>query len=575
MHRRFTHSALHCSGLFDSGFRISGFSIAGLLHLARLGVVATLLSACQEPPAAARLDPLQQQAEIVKRTMANPWYSDAQAQLARHPALPQQTRGGARNIILFVGDGMGISTLTAARIFAGQQRGESGEENRLSFEEFPYTGLIKTYNVDAQTPDSAGTMTAMVSGVKTNAGVLAVDEGVSRGTCSDQSEREVISALELAELAGQATGIVTTARLTHATPAATYAKSAERNWENDGELSDEALAAGCEDIAMQLIHFKDRLAQRYPGASSDGIEVALGGGRSNFLPAHAAFNSKDSAGQKIEGRRRDGYDLTAQWQQHYPQGRYVTDTAGLAAVDPSTTTHLLGLFEPSHMHYEADRHNDVAGEPSLAAMTERAITLLRRHPKGFFLMVEAGRIDHAHHAGNAYNALNDTVALSDAVAKAVAMTDQKDTLILVTADHSHVFTMAGYPKRGNPILGKVVAPNSDQPTLAADGQPYTTLAYANGPGFDSGNHTDSKRRTGIQAGRQNLSAVDTQAPGFHQEALVPLYSETHGGEDVALFGRGPGAALVSGNHEQNMIFHIMNYAAGWLPQPPAEGVADK
>jgi len=533
-------------------------------HLLITFLCCLAVGGCQKSPKASKPPPSYLQAPIVQHTRQNPWYTEAEKRLEQHPAAHREKRGGARNIVLFVGDGMGISTLTAARIFQGQQRGNSGEENRLSFEDFPYTGLIKTYNVNAQTPDSAGTMSAIVSGVKTDAGVLAVDEHVERGDCASQSGREVISALELAELAGQATGIVTTARITHATPAATYAKSVDRNWENDSALSDAARQSGCEDIAMQLVNFEERLRSRYPGASSDGIDVIMGGGRRNFLPAHPAFNSVDTPEGEVEGLRSDGYDLTAQWQQSYPKGRYVIDAEGLATVDPGTEK-LLGLFEPSHMHYEADRSNDLAGEPSLADMTEKAISLLRNKPKGFFLMVEAGRIDHAHHAGNAYNALNDTVALSDAVARALAMTDEKDTLILVTADHSHVFTMAGYPKRGNPILGKVVAPNSDQPTLAADGQPYTTLGYANGAGFDASDRTDGSRSSEIQAGRYDLSEVDTQAPGFHQEALVPLNSETHGGEDVALFARGPGAALASGNHEQNMIFHIMNYAAGWLP----------
>src|SRR5690606_20199780 len=97
---------------------------------------------------------------------------------------------------------------------------------------------------------------------------------------------------------------------------------------------------------------------------------------------------------------------------------------------------------------------------------------------------EAGRIDHAHHAGNAYRALTDTIALSDAVKAAVSMTDPRETLIVVTADHSHVFTIAGYPDRGNPILGKTATDG----VMAKDslGLPYTTLSYANGPGFTGG-----------------------------------------------------------------------------------------
>ena len=151
-------------------------------------------------------------------------------------------RGSAKNIILFVGDGMGVSTVTAARIFDGQKKGLLGEENSLSFGRFPFVGLSKTYNVDAQTPDSAGTMTALISGVKTDAGTIGVDENVVRGDCSSVAGSQVFTALELAEIAGLATGIVSTARITHATPAATYAKSADRDWENNSKLPAAAVA---------------------------------------------------------------------------------------------------------------------------------------------------------------------------------------------------------------------------------------------------------------------------------------------------------------------------------------------
>ncbi|WP_272990111.1 alkaline phosphatase, partial [Spongiibacter tropicus] len=122
-----------------------------------------------------------------------------------------------------------------------------------------------------------------------------------------------------------------------------------------------------------------------------------------------------------------------------------------------------GLFNESHMQYEADRNNDIAGEPSLRDMTAKAIQILDNNPEGFFMMVESGRIDHAHHAGNAYGALTDAIELSEAVAKAVELTNPEETLIIVTADHSHVFTIAGYPKRGNPILGKVVSVGKTSP----------------------------------------------------------------------------------------------------------------
>ena len=154
------------------------------------------------------------------------WYTDAQAQLLEKLATNNQFK--AKNVILFVGDGMGVSTLTSARIHKGQLEGNMGEEGYLSFETFPHTALVKTYNVDAQTPDSAGTMTAMMSGLKTDVGVIGVDEDIERGECATVEGNEVITALELAEIRGLSTGIVSTARITHATPAATYAKSADR-----------------------------------------------------------------------------------------------------------------------------------------------------------------------------------------------------------------------------------------------------------------------------------------------------------------------------------------------------------
>ncbi|WP_255558182.1 alkaline phosphatase [Zhongshania aquimaris] len=512
--------------------------------------------------------------DLIGNTRNNTWFSDAEAKIASATA-PNLTRGAAKNVILFVGDGMGISTVTAARILAGQLNGELGEDHNLSFDLFPYSGLAKTYNVDAQTPDSAGTMTALMSGVKTDAGVIGVNENIVRGDCSTVAGNELVTALELAEIAGKSTGILSTARITHATPAATYAKSADRDWEDDGDMPAAAKDAGCEDIASQLINFKANLEARIGGVTVDGVDVVMGGGRRSFLPKDAAFNSPDAV-SSVEGDRTDGRDLTAEWQALNPTGSYIFDKAGFNALNTETTTKVLGLFNESHMQYEADRKNDVAGEPSLRDMTGKAIEILNKNSEGFFLMVEAGRIDHAHHAGNAYNALTDAVELSEAVAKAVELTNSDETLIIVTADHSHVFTIAGYPKRGNPILGTVVDIGSTSPSLAADGMPYTTVGYTNGLGFrDLGDETDADEgyNSAIDAGRQDLLLVDTQSPGFHQEALVPLGSETHAGEDVGVYAKGPGAALVSGTNEQNVIFHVMNYAADLANKANSKQVA--
>jgi alkaline phosphatase len=234
----------------------------------------------------------------------------------------------------------------------------------------------------------------------------------------------------------------------------------------------------------------------------------------------------------------------------------------LAATDPQSTRHLLGLFEPSHMQYEADRR--IADEPSLAEMTAKAIGILGNNRKGFYLMVEGGRIDHAHHAGNAYRALTDTLAFADAVRTAQELTDPRDTLIIVTADHSHVFTLAGYPKRGNPILGLVVEPGETEPERARDGRPYTTLGYMNGPGHASQPAgSDPEVRRPVKAGRHLAADDDTAATDFYQEALVPLGSETHGGEDVAIYAGGPAAHLFRGTLEQHVIYHVMSRALGF------------
>ena len=313
------------------------------------------------------------------------------------------------------------------------------------------------------------------------------------------------------------------------------------------------------------------LEARISAVDVDGIEVAFGGGRRHFLPKDASFNSTDAV-SAVEGDRTDGRDLTAEWQANYSNGVYITDQSGFDGLNTETTERVFGLFNESHMQYEADRENDVAGEPSVSEMTEKAIKILDNNDEGFFLMVESGRIDHGHHAGSAYNALTDTIEFANAVQSAIDNTDPEDTLIIVTADHGHVFTIAGYPKRGNPILGKVVNVGADEPAMAADDMPYTTLGYTNGLGFRNlGDETDADATYSLEvaAGRQDLTDVDTTSTGYHQEALVPLSSETHSGEDVGIYASGPAALLVNGTNEQSVLYHIMDFAADLTTQANA------
>ena len=444
----------------------------------------------------------------------------------------------AKNVILFIGDGMGVSTVTAIRILDGQRKGMPGEENVLSFERFPHVALSKTYEVNQQVGESAGTGTAIMTGEKTNAGLLGINHDAIRGDCASASGNHLPSMLELAESAGKSTGVVTTTRLSHATPASAYAHVPERDWENDRDLTEDAMLNGCTDIAAQLIEF----------SYGDGIEVALGGGRIKFLP----HDMPDPEGEDTEEGRQDGRDLTKEWLQKYPKSAYIWNQQQFDSIDPQSTDHLLGLFESDHMQYEADRAEDSAGEPSLAQMTKLAIEILSRNSNGYFLLVEGGRIDHGHHDNNAYRALTDGIAFADAVALADEMANQNDTLIIVTADHSHVFSFSGYPTRGNPILGKVT-PNdpkgkpNNKPKLMDDGKPFTTLGYYVGPGA-----------AWVGGPRPDLSDVDTSSDkNYIQQAAIPAEDDTHGGEDVAVYARGPGSGNIHGVMEQNEIFHVM------------------
>jgi alkaline phosphatase len=461
----------------------------------------------------------------------------------------------AKNVILFVGDGMGVSTITAARIYAGQSAGLDGESFRLAMDTLPWSALSKTYSHNFQISDSAGTAVAMVSGIKTLSGVLGVNSNASYGNCASVEGNTAETLFELAARAGLATGLVSTARITHATPAAAYAKTPHRNWEADSDMRG-ASSDTCTDIARQLIEWPE-----------GDFDIILGGGREKFLPA----GTPDPEYADKTGERSDNRNLITEWTAKSPDHKFVFDKAGFDAANFTTPAKVLGLFEPGHMQYELDRANDPAGEPHIAEMTRAAITRLSQNPDGFVLMVEGGRIDHAHHGGNAIRALEDTMAFDLAVATALEMTNPEDTLIIVTADHSHTLSIAGYAQRGNPILGLSASGiGGEGGSTGADGLPYTTLGYANGPGACIETGKDEAGEPVYECKRQDLTGVDTLAPDFRQPALVPMYSETHAGEDVAAFASGPGANLVSGVIEQNELFHVMGRAIGLIPAPASE-----
>jgi len=319
-----------------------------------------------------------------------------------------------KNIIVFIGDGMGVSTITAARIFDGQSKGMSGEEHALSFEDFNNVAMIKTYNTNSQVPDSAGTPTAPLSAYNPNIGAVNVmpDPSSEKMVFADCVRKKSPPTLtEKAKAVNMSVGVISTARITHATPAAMFGHAVDRDWESDADVDPRAAQVGCKGLAEQLIQ-------------SD-VDLALGGGAKEFSEAQIAA-----------------------WKD---QGHiYVTNSAEMMA--SPADQRVLGLFTKSHMSFEADREG--TEEPSLAEMTSLTIDRLSRNEAGYVMMVEAGRVDHAHHGSNAYRAMRDMQALNDAVKTAKEKAGD-DTLIIVTADHSHVFVMQGYPSRGNPILGLV------------------------------------------------------------------------------------------------------------------------
>ncbi|XP_023243328.1 alkaline phosphatase-like isoform X1 [Centruroides sculpturatus] len=467
--------------------------------------------------------------DILDEQNARHWNEIGDAELKSALNLRMNTNV-AKNVILFLGDGMGISTITSSRIYKGQKDNKPGEESKLSFDKFPYVSLIKTYSVSKQVPDSAATATAFLTGVKTRNGMIGLTAKAKVGVCKSSKGNEISSIMEWSQNEGKDTGLVTTTRVTHATPAALYAHTVHRDWECDDDVP--ADSTGCLDIARQLV-------EEIPGKNA---KVIFGGGRRKFLPKTVTDYQSNQTGQ-----RKDGRNLIEVWKMDKKNRNnkytYVTNLKQFNEIDVANADYALGLFNYDHMQYELERNTGEDGEPSLADMTEKAIDILKKSQKGFFLLVEGGRIDHGHHVSSAIKALEDTVAFSLAISRALNKVNLDETLIVVTADHSHVLTINGYPNRGNPILG--IADVSDM-----DNKSYTTLMYTNGPGFNL-----------INGERPDAKDENTTSPNYIQYSGVPLKSETHGGEDVALFAIGPMAHLFHGVHEQVYIARVMGYAS--------------
>ena len=442
--------------------------------------------------------------------------------------------GEAKNIILFVGDGMGPTTVTASRIY------KHGEAGQLTMDTLPRTARVRTYSLDAQTTDSAPSMAAYMTGVKTRNDVISMDGSTvtkepSTDTSVTPNVRNAINncpatgngaasptLLEQAIAKGKASGVVSTARLTHATPAVTYAHVCNRDAEY--EISRQAVPGGA----------------GFNTALGNGVDVLLGGVSYFWRPFNATTTPRG---------RPDGRDLIAELQAKGYTA--VSDVAGLNAAPADKR--LVGLFDQAqtqgHMSYELDR--DPAKEPSLAQMTTKAIDILSKNANGYFLMVEGGRIDHALHGTNAKRALADTISFDEAIKAALGKVDLNNTLVVVTADHDHTLAFNGYSHLGNDILGKITDVKTKKPVLAADGKPATTLVFGNG----------GTPRSDVRA---DISNTDTSLDkNYRQEVGVPLNSETHGGGDVMLFATGAGSKVFKGSIDNTKVFGMMRQAFGF------------
>ncbi|XP_073811726.1 membrane-bound alkaline phosphatase-like [Musca autumnalis] len=461
------------------------------------------------------------------------WHSLAHRELFKQLQKKDLNRNKAKNVILFLGDGMSLSTITAARILKGQRKNQTGEEESLSFEKFPYVALSKTYCANSQVADSACTATAYICGVKGNIGTIGVSANVEFDNCTASMDprNHVSSILAWAQKAGKATGFITTTSLTHASPAGTYAHVASRIWESDSDITKYSQGqidtATCLDMAQQLI-------SQEPGRN---FNIIMGGGMSKFLP----HTMKDYHGNM--GVRKDNKNLLSLWQTMHPEGVLVTNRQQLFKINSSEVSHLMGIFQSKTMHYHALADN--TKQPSLMEMTKVGLDFLQRKKEGYLIFIEGGKIDSAHHDTKAGLALDETLEFEKAIQLARDMTDPKDTLIVVTADHGQPLTIGGYPRRGSPILGL------NENERSNDGLKFSTLNYPLGP------KQYHEKNTGKRMDLEKLPwTIDSTYPSY-----IPSSRSSHSGEDVSVYASGPYDYLFTGVLQQNTIPHVIAYAS--------------
>lgn len=382
---------------------------------------------------------------------------------------------------------------------------------------------------------------ALFSGVKTIFKTLGFDSKIKFGKPSSHVKAEKLhGVLHWAQELGMKTGFVTNTRLTHATPAALYAHVANRDWECDAFINRKKVHAS-EKVPEpgQVLDIARQLIESSPGNRTD---VILGGGLAAFKTTNSAKSSQWVCS------REDGINLIETWRhfQHQNgfQHRFITNSQGLQDAVRDKPEKLLGIFAQSHLSFDYKKPEN---QPSLSELTQAAIQLLDHQSQGFFLMVEGGRIDHAHHQSYANLALEETLALEKAVEQTMNLLNSKgieeETLVIVTADHSHTMVLPGYPLRGSDIKGFLGVNEVDQ-------LPELPMIYGNGPRAPTANDYQ----------RLNFSNEDIAAMKFVYPALIPRYEESHASDDVGLWATGPMSFLFHSTHEQSYVGQVMAFS---------------
>lgn len=301
-------------------------------------------------------------------------------------------------VFYLIGDGLGFSQRQMAEYYL--QDSTHDNSRKLVMNTLPVSGINTTYSANSLITDSAAAGTALACAVKTNNGVIA----------QDTEGKDVMTLIEAAEMKGMKTGLVSTTRITHATPASFASHNANRNNENE--------------IAVDYV--------------DSGVDFIVGGGARHFLPMDTPKDKKDYSDATMKSKRTDDLDVVKEFEKlGYSTyiGRKGTDA--LKAEDFADDEKVFAALTYSHLPYEIDRQNLYPELPSIGELTDKAIDFLSKGDDGFFLMVEGGRIDHAAHNNDAVGTIYDTLAFDEAVRAAYEFyyDHPEETLIVIVGDH--------------------------------------------------------------------------------------------------------------------------------------------